>query len=731
MKRGARLERRHAVGRTAKPAATLLGTRSDSAIVALQRSAGNAPVSSLLSGPAAPGLLHDRASAHVLLEVMRQVATAPAQSPAAPAPAEPDTAWIAELPGHIQEQIDLFSEKYLAKQTEARQKVLLGQRAANRVTFMRTMSRFLGSFAAVEAHYKEIKPMPGTNLWAHVSTRERLMAVQEDLKAQGSPMPETDVALGLRGDHLHPEGKSGGWYTHAAGFAIDWKAYAAPHITDARLNALFETVAGGQTYFDLGLSPDKRIALLEKMGQGTADEKESSTLLARVESEYIRLRDGSKKFKEDLPESSLAPLREVEEARKEVITLTGRLAYLRQSGGKKAAIEETAQQLTAAQATFNQKVTAVRSRLKQIFEPWTKKLQAKIDEISNAAAAQGVDLEKLSGKFKFDELNAKLGGLRKKEAPHKQVARTVLTDVMQMQVALLNTGAKVEAAKAWLASPGPRAPAAADAARWGEALDQVQLRVQALGTGLVPVKSALSRLLPGTAVEPKPMVPLKPIYVSDSVVASMGSALDRLPDRTSRAAAALDKVSEPLTALMGEEAAKSKELEERKTYREATVTALGGGTGKAERQKGERAVAELLQRKMKLMALQGARDALETDAEGFVLKARAVNNPAITQLLGLQSGTQGGGFFTPSEETGGEAEAKKGQMSGGHGFNLKFFKSMVRHGFELGVAWTGSADTMHFELAEGRQLLSTGGQEALVAGKTLAAEEAKQPAASP
>jgi hypothetical protein len=38
---------------------------------------------------------------------------------------------------------------------------------------------------------------------------------------------------------------------------------------------------------------------------------------------------------------------------------------------------------------------------------------------------------------------------------------------------------------------------------------------------------------------------------------------------------------------------------------------------------------------------------------------------------------------------------------------------------------------MHFELAEGRQLLSTGGQEGLVAGKKLAAAEAKQPAASP
>jgi hypothetical protein len=100
----------------------------------------------------------------------------------------------------------------------------------------------------------------------------------------------------------------------------------------------------------------------------------------------------------------------------------------------------------------------------------------------------------------------------------------------------------------------------------------------------------------------------------------------------------------------------------------------------------------------------------------FVLKSRDVADPAITQLLGLMSGTEGGGFFTPDPEQGGEREAAQGKWSGTHGYNLEFFKAMVEHGFELGVAWDGSADTMHFELVEGRRLATSGGSRPLVAG---------------
>jgi hypothetical protein len=65
----------------------------------------------------------------------------------------------------------------------------------------------------------------------------------------------------------------------------------------------------------------------------------------------------------------------------------------------------------------------------------------------------------------------------------------------------------------------------------------------------------------------------------------------------------------------------------------------------------------------------------------------------------------------------------KGKWSGNQGHNLTFFNSMVRHGFELGVAWSGSPDTMHFELVEGRRLAISGGTREMEDGKKLKAKE--------
>jgi hypothetical protein len=55
-------------------------------------------------------------------------------------------------------------------------------------------------------------------------------------------------------------------------------------------------------------------------------------------------------------------------------------------------------------------------------------------------------------------------------------------------------------------------------------------------------------------------------------------------------------------------------------------------------------------------------------------------------------------------------------------------KAMVSSGFELGVAWKGGSDTMHFELAEGRNMLTSFGAEPVVAGATLKAREDEEAA---
>ena len=51
-------------------------------------------------------------------------------------------------------------------------------------------------------------------------------------------------------------------------------------------------------------------------------------------------------------------------------------------------------------------------------------------------------------------------------------------------------------------------------------------------------------------------------------------------------------------------------------------------------------------------------------------------------------------------------------------------KTMVSHGFELGVAWEGWSDTMHFELVEGRKRLESHGKQALSSGGMLKTLEA-------
>jgi hypothetical protein len=197
-------------------------------------------------GPAGPGTVPG---------VPQKAPAGPQANPAAtpPAPAKavaepPPIDWIEALPGHVKQQIDNFSDAQVAAADKGNQG-LLDARARNRVTFMRTMRWAMGNDdAVIQKHFQEIRPIDvgdGGELWAHVSTRERLLAVKAELEAQGVPMPQTTVGLGMRGEHLARGTKGRGWFTHAVGFAVDWRANATPKIMDPRLITLFEMVTGG------------------------------------------------------------------------------------------------------------------------------------------------------------------------------------------------------------------------------------------------------------------------------------------------------------------------------------------------------------------------------------------------------------------------------------------------------------------------------------------------------
>ncbi len=647
-------------------------------------------------------------------------------APAAAAPAPPAIDWIDGLPGAIQTQIDTFSNDILAKLPVAEVNKRLAQRTANRITFMNTMRWLFGSDAATQTHFGEIEPMDNDTsypLWAHISTRERLLEAQADLKAQNSPMPQTDVALGLRGDHLHPQGLSAGWFTHATGFAIDWKAAALPHIKDPRLIQLFKTVTGGTPHFDLQKGVTQRLDLIEKMGQGKATASESQAFLDRIESEYNRLKADSDKFKTDLPETSLAPLREVEVARAAVSTARWRLGRLQANRAKKADVTAAADALTAAIATFDEKKKDAEAQLGKIFEPWTRLLDVEIAKIDKEAADKNVDLTQLMGTFGFKELRDKGAALRVKQGGLERSARRILAEIVEIQRQVQALAARVDAAKAWLAAPGTATLPAAST-DWATDLDATRTRADAVVASLAAAKASLGAVLPGAVLEPKPVTALRPTPVSAAAVAALHTAVVRFPAKATASTDKVASVAKPLADLNAAVATNATTLAERTAYRESTVTTLGGGIDAGSRKKGEKAVADLIDEKIKWLNLKGAKEALQTNAEGFVFKAADVRDPAITQLLGMMSGTRGGGMFTPDAETGGEAEAKAGKWSDIHGFNLAFMKAMVSRGFELGVAWAGESDTMHFELVEGRRLLESGGTRALTAGANLRAQEA-------
>jgi len=181
---------------------------------------------------------------------------------------------------------------------------------------------------------------------------------------------------------------------------------------------------------------------------------------------------------------------------------------------------------------------------------------------------------------------------------------------------------------------------------------------------------------------------------------------------------ALDKARDKLGLQRTEFVEIDAPLREARTERQETADDLANrkqSNADVTSKVGKQGLAQLQVERKRLFWLDQTAKALSSNMD-FVLKSRDVADPAITQLLGLMSGTEGGGFFTPDPEQGGEREAAQGKWSGTHGYNLEFFKAMVQNGFELGVAWDGSADTMHFELVEGRRQATSGGSRALVAG---------------
>jgi len=688
-------------------------------ISGLGGAAGNRAMAQWLgNGPATPGAAP---------------APAPAPAPAVAAvPAVPPIAWIDTLDDEVQRQIDSFNPGNEAELKKGADQRLTDLSQAHRVKFMETMKGLMGSYAAVEAHFKDVKPMGNSVKWplrAHVSTRERLLEVQEDLKGQDVPMPQTDVGLGMRGDHLHPEGKGPGWFTHAAGFAVDWRAYRAPKISDPNMIALFDTVTGGPPHMRTSVEGNARVELEIKMGQGTADAAESQRLLDSIETEYKRLAEGSEKFKTDLPATTLARLRAVELARIAIPPAEAQAAAVKKDP-KSTKPQIDAAELAAATAVLNFRKLrdAVIADLPKLFEPWTKKLDERIAVIDGHAAAAGVDLGELTGRAGFAERTQHADSLT---AARRRITQQATQDAaagVRVHHDSLLVQARVGAARAGLAAAAKQPP---EADQWTAELGRIEQDNNRILFYLFQARLWLGGIVPTAELEAKPVPPPKPAPVTAQSISSLRNDTDRLLPRVAAVGGHANMVTAEEFAKAGTElTATTNDIQERRDYRQQKITELGGGTDRRAQAQGTAKVEALLDEKVKWLALKAAKNGLISNANDFVLRAEPDTlNPALTQLLGLKPGTGPGGVFTPDPAAGGEQEARTGQWSDAHGYNLAFIKSMVSHGFELGVAWKGGSDPMHFELAEGRKFLESHGTEALVAGADLRAQEEAEEAA--
>ncbi|GAA2604965.1 hypothetical protein GCM10010436_02690 [Paractinoplanes durhamensis] len=637
----------------------------------------------------------------------------PQKAPAPPQPAgttppvakvaepPPPIDWIEALPAHIKRQIDNFSEGQV-KAADAGNQALLDARARNRVTFMKTMRWAMGNDdAVIQKHFEEIQPIDvgdGEQLWAHVSTRERLLEVKAELEAQGVPMPGTTVGLGMRGDHLFRVEKklSRGWFTHAAGFAVDWRAAATPKIKDPRLIALFEMVTGGRPDMKTSVESDKRIDLEIKMGAGTADAVESKKLLDSVEAEYKRLQEGSEKFKTDLPAGTMDRLRELEQARFAVPTAQRKLARLlaKRPKAKPEEIQAAKDAVAAAEKHYTEVRTKIGPDLPKLFEPWTKKIDEKIAVLDQHFKDANIDVELLTSDFGLQERADKITALQQADAGAARKAGPEVGKLRQLHQDAVALQARIDAAKAaGLSDP--------DLAKVEEAVGGV-LR------GVDPLEEAL------TGIVPKAKFEIKPAKVGSAkeTVATLKAAADKLGPRFTDLAKRIVPAAATFDQNEADVVTTKEDLALRRKFRDDKTAVLG-----------KKKIDTLIDEKFQLLTLKSLKDGLINNTDGFVFGSKLdVNDPALDQLFGLMPESRGG-FFTPDPE-GGENEAKAGKFSGEHGYGLMFVKSMVAHGFEPGMAWRGGSDPMHFELAEGRKFLTSAGADPVEAGATLRAVEA-------
>jgi hypothetical protein len=243
----------------------------------------------------------------------------------------------------------------------------------DRYEFMHYMRAYLGPDPATFNHFKAIRKanVPG-EVYLHDKAAQRLEAVAAELKGR---MPASWVGYGLRGRFRTHTRESNSRMAHPLGYAVDYRPYENPMITDPRLTELLDMETGGATQFNsanLGVNFRQRRSLIQQMGQSTADPKQASSFMDNFDKEFKRITEASTKFQDSLT----AEVREqLLQLRTQYNTLTDQVSKLDKQ--IKKAKPEAQPALLEEKNQCLADIEAIKAQFSALFKPWLDKIAAR------------------------------------------------------------------------------------------------------------------------------------------------------------------------------------------------------------------------------------------------------------------------------------------------------------------------------------------------------------------
>lgn len=543
-------------------------------------------------------------------------------------------------------------------------------RAIVRDNLVGTLEGLLGSPEAVEKWMANIQPadVPGSPL-LHTMAKSRLERARSAFENKFDvKFLSSTVAFAMRGRQNVRQGK--GMLSHATGMAIDYKAYDNPHLKDWQRRVMLETVSGGSSRLRLKdakgdeLGYGDRRKMIIQLGKdtvgGQAHSADGQSFIqerfdasfnehARTEIDFRAALDAQG----DGADDDVARFRGLAERYWEVqgdIQAASALVDTRHKAydkAKKGAVDRIK-----------------KTRLKEL----DKQIADARSSTGTAAAQEG---QKLSGK----QIDA--------AAPVKRLLdERAALQKRGPDAAAIEADATVAAAReAWETA---KKSLVALQAPWLAELNQI----------IAPWLKKFDDRIAGY----KSTIAANPDVPEATLVKEVTAAVERARKGRNAAAALAELRANPrfapvLAGLADDVLTDPRRLREHLKQVSAKVQSIHAA-------------------KESLVALEQVRATMTSDLAfslgsgsrnpktGAMEAKHTVADPSALQFLEVGTVFNGGAAPKKQAAEGAEAAAPAQQELAGHEYFREFTRTMIEHGFEAGGAWD-SADTMHFELAEG------------------------------